>query len=437
MSTSTKAKKRREKNKILKKSRRINAVIYPIYKVFAWDLLCYYSIEYLFFTITKGLTPSQVLVIAAIYIIAKVLFQIPAVIISEYLGKRKGIIIGNAMVVLHMVLLINSPNFLVIVLSQMISGLGYDIKAICDGNLLYDSVATKGGDGLYTKLETKGGSGYFIVDAVLSVMSGYLFVINNYAPMIICFIGTVISLIISLGFKDIYLVDNKKRKSVGKFAKEYKTDIADSLKFIKRSNRMKSYLFFAAVFYALINIFDTYKFDLLTEVNIGEEQFAVIIALLSLMASISVSFTKKIQKQFKNRTLTFLSLSYILSWIAIGIVSLTLANSIIIPIILMFYVINRLCDSQWVIVKGRYLKNFTKPGTREKITFTFELVTAIAGGSAALIGAWILKITDIRHAIILVALGGLALIVIALDYMKTRFGLKPKEYTKEDIKFYI
>ena len=268
-------------------------------------------------------------------------------------------------------------------------------------------------------------------------MSGYLFVINNYAPMIICLIGTVISLVISFGFKDIYLVDKKKRKTVGNFAKEYKTDIVDSLKFIKRSNRMKSYLLFAAVFYALINIFDTYKFDLLTEVNIGEEQFAVIIALLSLMASISISFTKKIQKQFKNRTLTFLSLSYILSWIAIGIVSLTLASNIIIPIILMFYVINRLCDSQWVIVKGRYLKNFTKPETREKITFTFELVTAIAGGVSALIGAWILSITDIRHAIVIVALGGLILIVWTLDYMRTRFGLKPKQYSKEDIKFYI
>ena len=103
-------------------------------------------------------------------------------------------------------------------------------------------------------------------------MSGYLFVINNYAPMIICLIGTVISLVISFGFKDIYLVDKKKRKTVGNFAKEYKTDIVDSLKFIKRSNRMKSYLLFAAVFYALINIFDTYKFDLLTEVNIGEEE---------------------------------------------------------------------------------------------------------------------------------------------------------------------
>ena len=156
MSASIKTKEQKEKIKNRKKSRRVNAIIYPIYKVFAWDLLCYYSIEYLFLTITKGLTPSQVMIIAAIYIISKVIFQIPAVIIAEYLGKRKSIIIGNALVVLHMILLINSPNFIVITLSQMISGLGYDIKAICDGNLLYDSVATKGGDGLYTKLETRG-----------------------------------------------------------------------------------------------------------------------------------------------------------------------------------------------------------------------------------------------------------------------------------------
>ena len=43
--------------------------------------------------------------------------------------------------------------------------------------------------------------------------------------------------------------------------------------------------------------------------------------------------------------------------------------------------------------------------------------------------------TDIRHAITLVALGGLALMIIVLDYMKSRFGLKPSQYKKEDIKF--
>ena len=435
--TDTEVKDIKKLNNKKRKARRKNAVLFPIYKVFGWDLLCYYSIEYLFFTITKGITPSKVLIIAAAYIISKVILQIPAVIISEYLGKKKSIIIGNILVALHLILVIFAPNFWVIIIAQMLSGLGYDIKAICDENLLYESVATKGGDGLYTKLETKGGSGYYILDAILSMMAGYLFVINNYIPMVICLICVIISLILSFKFRDIYTVDKKKRKSLGKFAKEYKTNITDSLKFIKRSKRIKAYVLFAAVFYALITIFDTYKFELLTDLGIGAEQFSMIIAALSLSAAVSVGFSKKIQRKLKNKTLTFISLIYLLSWLLIGIIVLTLNNNIIVPLILMFYIIIKRCDSQWYIVRGKYLKNFTKADSREKITFTFELIVSIAGGLAALIGALILEVTDIRHAIILVSLAGLALMIIVLDYMKTRFGLRPKEYKKEDIKFYM
>lgn len=436
MASTTKKDKAKPNKKEKRKERRKNAVLFPIYKVFAWDLLCYYSIEYLFLTITKGLSPSQVLIIAAIYIIAKVIFQIPAVIISEYLGKKNSIIIGNALVVVHLAFLINSPSFVVIIISQMISGLGYDIKAICDSNLLYDSVATRGGDGLYTKLEAMGGSGYYIVDAILSMTAGYFFVINNYIPMLICLACAVISLILSFGFEDIYEVNNKNKKKLGKFAKEYKSNMYASLKFIKKSRRMKAYLLFAVVFYAIISILDTYKFELLTDVGIGAEQFAIIIASLSLIASISVRFSKKVQQTFTNKTLTVISISYIVSWITIGTIALVFSNNIIIPFILILYLINKICDSQWYIVKGKYLKNFTTHETRERITFTFELAIAVTSGIAALIGAWMIEITDIRHAIILVALAGLALLVIVLDYMKTRFGLKPKEYRKEDIRFY-
>ena len=435
--TNTQIENAKKLNKRKNKARRINAMLFPIYKVFAWDLLCYYSIEYLFFTITKGLTPSMVLIVAAAYIIAKVIMQIPAVIISEYLGKKKSIIIGNTLVALHIILVIFSPNLLLICIAQMISGLGYDIKAICDGNLLYESVATKGGDGLYTKLETKGGSGYYIVDAILSMTAGYLFVINNYIPMIVCLLCAIISLIISFKFRDIYQVDKKKRKTVGNFIKEYKINIINSLKFIKRSRRIKAYILFASLFYALISILDTYKFDLLTDIGVGAEQFAIIIASLSLIASISVGFASKVQKKFKNKTLKYISLTYILAWVLVGIVILTLTDKISIPFILMLYIIIRISDSQWYIVRGKYLKSFTRAESREKITFTFELITSFAGAFAALIGAWILEITDIRHSIILVALAGLGLMIMVLDYMRTRFGLRPKEYKKEDIKFYL
>jgi len=70
-------------------NRRRNAQIYPIYKMFSWDLLFYYSIEFLFYTITKGLTASEVLLINGLYIVFRTAMYVPAVAICDILGKRK------------------------------------------------------------------------------------------------------------------------------------------------------------------------------------------------------------------------------------------------------------------------------------------------------------------------------------------------------------
>ena len=46
MSTSIKTKEKKDKMKRRKKSRRVNAIIYPIYKVFAWDLLFHFYLRF-------------------------------------------------------------------------------------------------------------------------------------------------------------------------------------------------------------------------------------------------------------------------------------------------------------------------------------------------------------------------------------------------------
>ena len=428
---STKIDEEIKDNKKIKKYRRRNAILYPLYKLFGCDLLSYYSIEYLFLTITKGIKPSEVLLISAAYIIFKVLFQIPSIIISEHFGKKKSMIVGGFSILISLILMMLSPNLLFMCLTQILMAIGYNIKAICDGNLLYDSVSTKGGDGLYTKLETREASGYYIVDAVLSMVAGYLFIINNYIPMIICSICVLISIIISFNLNDIYKIKIKEKAN----RNEYKKDIVDSLRFIKKSKRIRAYLIFASVFYGILRIMDSYKSTLLTDMGIKPEQYSIIIATLCMLAGLSVGFSKKIQKKFKNRTLSFLSITYLLSWFTIVIVAFNLTNSIAIPIILVCYGINRICDSQWYVTRGKYLKNFTEPETREKITFTFELISSLVGGLAALLGSFILSITDIKHAILLVALLGFGIMVVVLDYMRTRFGLKPKQYSEEDLKF--
>lgn len=427
--------KKINRSKISKK-RRNNAILYPIYKMFSWDLLSFYSVEFLFYTITKGLTASQVLLITSAYIIGKILFQIPSVAISDYIGKKKSMIIGNLILVIYMIMLILSPNIYWIIVVTALSGFGYDIKAITEGNLLYDSVATHGGDGIYTRIDSKGASAYYILDTILSIIAGYLFVINNYIPLIICLIFLVISLILSFQFKDIHR--SKKEKTgikFNKFISGYSNDLKASFKFIKRSNRMKSYILFASLFYGIVKIMSTYRSDLLTNMGIGEEQFTMIYAVLSLISAVSAMFSKKVQKYFKNKTLKVISLSYIVSMIFTGIVALKITNNIAVPLVLIFFSIMKIGDSQWYVTEYTYLRNFTTHESRTKITFTFELIVGISASLLSILGSIILEHLNIQYAILVLGLLSLALITIVLDYMKTRFGLKPSQYTKADIQF--
>lgn len=427
-------KDRKELNKI----RRNNAKLYPIYKMFSWDLLFFYSIEFLFYTITKKLTASEVLIINGFYMFFRIVGQIFAVAIVDFLGKRKSIIIGNILIVFYMLILIFLPGAISVILADLIFALGYDMKTIAEPNLLYDSVSTKGGEGLYSKLDAKGVSWYYILDGIASLTAGYLFVVNNYLPMFICLGFIIISTILSFKFKDIYEVKKEEKKENGltNTIKEYAHDLRSSFKFILKSKRMKAFILFQIVLYSLITIMDaSYHGNLLTDIGIKEEQFSMIFAVLTLIGGISVALKRPIEKNFKNRTLSFLSLLYIGACVITGVVSSIYKNQAIIPLVLIMFAIQQISKSIWYILESKYLNNFTTENMRNKITFTYEFIGGIAASIFSILGGLLLEVLNVENAFLLVGIISLVSIIIVLNYMKTRFGLKPEEYKKEDIEF--
>ena len=74
----------KNKKRSIRKIKRRNAQLYPIYKMFSWDLLFFYSIQFLFCTITKGVSASEFLIIGGLYLIFKIMMQIPAVAITDF-----------------------------------------------------------------------------------------------------------------------------------------------------------------------------------------------------------------------------------------------------------------------------------------------------------------------------------------------------------------
>lgn len=280
-----------------------------------------------------------------------------------------------------------------------------------------------------------GGSWYYLLDGIASVISGYLFVMNNYIPMFICLGFVIISTILSLGFEDIYEVKTKLNKE--NVFKKYGKDLKSSFKFIFKSKRMKAYILFEIVFYSLIKILEIYQSDLLVDIGMTEEEFSMIFAVLTLIGGISITLKKKIEKRFKNRTLAFLSLSYILAGIIVGAVSSINPTKMVVPIIIIMYAVQKVSTSIWYILESKYLRNFTNEKSRNKITFAYEVIGGIAASFASIFGGLLLKVLSIENSFLVIGLISLIGIVLVLDYMRPRFGLRPNEYKKEDIEFEI
>lgn len=412
-------------------AKRKNAKIFPIYKMFSWDLLFFYSTQYLFYTTTKGLTAGEVLKVDAFYPLFIIIMQLPAAICADILGRKRSLILGNLIMALYIFLLIVLPGIVGIFIANIVYAFGYSLKGVQETNILYDSTATKGGEGLYPKINGKGATGYYILDGIASLTAGYLFIINQYLPMICCLIVTIIATIIALNFKDIY-TNKLEQNEISKKIKEYKSDFKISIKNIIKSKRLRALLIFMGLFNALISIMSTYKGNILVELQIGPETFSIINAVLTLISGIASTFQDRLHKRFRNKTFTVLSLSLVLSVVLIGLI--LFGNvSYMLPVILILLSVRSITMSNYYVLSERYSKNFSTPKTRSRISFATEFTTNIIESMSLFLAGMLLDGVSIASATLIVGLVFLLLFTLVLDYMKTRVGLKPENYSKNDI----
>ena len=122
-------------------------------------------------------------------------------------------------------------------------------------------------------------------------------------------------------------------------------------------------------------------------------------------------------------------------FVMVGSLVTNFSGNLLLPIILTMYCFSRIAVSIWYILEYKYLKNFSTSEMRGKITFAYEFVNGIVASIMAILGGLVLNIINIKDAILVVSLASLVILILILDYMRTRFGLKPEQYTKEDIEF--
>lgn len=192
-------------------NKKYNIKLFPFYKAISWDLLFYYAISFLFLTNTKGISAADVLFVDAFYPIFKFILEIPNATIVNKLGNRLSLILGNIFVAGSILLWILADGMIILIVSQLLSALGFSLKSLTETNLLYDSIekSDKRND-IFSKIDGKSSSYYYYIDAITSLTTGFLFVINGYLPMLLCFGLCILSTLISFNFKEVEKTNTEK-----------------------------------------------------------------------------------------------------------------------------------------------------------------------------------------------------------------------------------
>ena len=413
------------------KAKQINANLYTRYKMLSWDLLFYCAIIFLFCTQTKGISGADVLLAESFYPIFKIIFLVPATILIDSIGKRKSLIIGNSFIFLAILAYMIGFNFAFIVIGELLSAIGFIIKGICESNMIYDSLEKDEKRGAkFAKIEGKGTSYYYYIDAISSVIAGFLFSINGYIPMSLCLIGTIISVYLSTKFKDI---DEKQKINKNKVYKECK-DLFNSFKLFGKSPRLKNLIFFGALISAIILSLTMLRSSIMQEIGIPSEYFGVIFAILGLISGVAAKNENRFHKKFRNRALASLAIPLVFSCVFLGIIcSANIGYEVNVIVVLIVFLIQYIARGPFYPLIKQYLNNFTTTSLRTKISSSFNLLENILRFLITFLASNLLRVTNTATTFTILGCILTIIVVLMLDNMRKKVGLKPEQYSEKDI----
>ena len=418
--------------------RKQNMKLYSIYRAISMDLIFYYAIEFLFLTQVKNISAPEVVLKSSFYALFMIILQIPANILIDKIGTRKCTILSNIFNVIYLLMIIFATDLQTLIIAEFFSALCFSIKDISDTTLLNMSIpeVNKKGE-IFSKIEAKGSKNYYYIDAITAVLAGFLYTINPYIPIAGTVIIAIIATILSTGFQDIETSDNSISKKEFRI-EEYLVDLRNSFKVILKSDRLRSLTLYSGIMWGIFCLVGTYRTSLLEDVGISATWIAIVSAIVGLASGIGSKYQLKIHKMFKNKTLSALAITTAITiWLSGIVGNSNLSPNSIMILVAIFYVILSANKGAYGVLITRYLSNFTNPIILPKIYSINSMSKNFFRMIIGFLGSYILSITNTANSLILVGIIFGIVTLSLISYMKTRTGLKPDEYKKEDIKFDI
>lgn len=413
--------------------RKRNMKLFPAYKTLSWDYIFFYTINFLFLTQVKNINPADVVLIDSFYYLFTMFSQIPATFIIEFLGRKNSIILGNILSCLYMIVILFSNNLFNLVIAEVLSAISFAIKESAEPSLLNESIPpSRYKSKIFAKISQKGASGYYIINAISTIIAGILYEVNPYIPILLSLFILMLTTTMAILFVEpIRKTKKKKIESVGQFK-----ELREAFKFVLKSERVKSLILFAAIMKGITSILSNYEISLMEELAVPASYLGILFAMLGIIAGIATKKQEKWHNKLRNKSLSMLGFLAVATCIFSGIFGLLSEQyKLVILLIVGLYSIKYISVAMYDPLIEKYLTNFTNEEIDTKIFTANNFLKGIAGALSGILAAFLLDRMETAYCMIIVGIIFGILMLLVSKFMKTRVGLKPEEYSKEEIKY--
>lgn len=281
--------------------------MYPIFYGLTADVIFWIAINTLFLTTVKHLSASQINSLEAIGTAVGLLFQLFLIKIVRKIGNLNSVRLGTILLFLSVLLNTISTKYIGFLIAELCYVIGFVFKhmdnVILIKNLMY---LNKSDD--YLKYQTRGSTIYSFITLIISVISGFIFNVNPYIPMIICLLICFINIILTFFIYEVPInikkEDTKEKKINSKFDK-----------------KIVLMILLYGLFYAMIacgqknsKLFIQFNMQEMLTLNNVAIYMSIFIFISRIARLISNLIFIKIYNKFKNKMLFILEFCLILSF---------------------------------------------------------------------------------------------------------------------------
>lgn len=194
--------------------------LYPIFDCFSGVLPFYITVDTLFLSIQKGLSPTQMSLLLFIISIADFISEIPSFAIIRKLGNSRSAVIGGIFPVIGMVILLVSNSFWQMAVAFSFTTIACNFQNIVSGSIR-NNMELIGRREEFTKVNSRGTFLFSVITPITSTVAVAAYKLNPYIPLFLCLAVCIFEAVLSFFMKDYSeesthkAVPTEKKKKIG------------------------------------------------------------------------------------------------------------------------------------------------------------------------------------------------------------------------------